>query len=259
MKLQQLQKEFAAHLYNKKKDKIFDVIQKDAVPVNKRLQIYHNNVFGNFDSVLEMVYPKTKEVVGDDYFENLANIYHQKYRSLTGNLDDYGKYFPNIISNLKKEHQLIYLKDLAKLEWFYHQLYFSKDAQPIDVIKLQNLKEKDYYQVKFKLHPSCKIIKSTYPIFTIWNINKKSTKKINLNKNSGEMILLERCHFKSNIHKLDEQEYQFLQMIKKQNNIYQIYKNISKIYPEFDIGALINKYISNGVLSEFQISTLNKF
>lgn len=253
MKLSQLQKEFAAHLYDKKKDKIFNVIKKSAAPIDKRLQIYRNNVFGNFDNVLEMIYPKTKEMVGDDYFSYLSNIYHQKYRSPSGNLDDYGKYFPGIIASLKKDHKLIYLQDLAQVEWFYHLLYFAKDAAPIDIMKLQNLEEKDYYKVNFALHSSCRLIKSKYPIFTIWSM-KKTSKKINLNKNLGEMILLERCNLKSNIHQLDNQEYQFLKMIKEQNNIYQIYKFLSKNNADFDIGSLINKYISNGVLTKFSIS-----
>jgi hypothetical protein len=185
----------------------------------------------------------------------LTDKYNQQYRSPSGNLDDYGKYFPALISSLKKEHKLLYLKDIARLEWLYHLVYFAKDVKPIAIEKLQNLKPKEYYKVKFKLHPSCYLQVSSYPIYTIWSFTEKnSRKKINIDKNSAEYVLVERCNFKSNIHNISAEEYFFLENIKKKKNIYQIYKILSKSNPDFDIGSLINKYISIGVLAEFGVS-----
>ena len=110
MKLVNLQQEFANYVYDKKQTKIFDQIKSYGVSKERRLQVYYNNVIGNFDDVLAEIYKTVKGIVGEDYFKFLAKKYHQKYRSKSGNMDDYGAYFSGLLSSLKKSHKLLYLK-----------------------------------------------------------------------------------------------------------------------------------------------------
>ena len=252
MKLKELQKQFAKHIYNPTNNKIVNEITIYKSSVNDRLQIYRNNVFGNFNSVLEITYPTTKQLIGEDYFYNLCVKYRQQYNSESGNLDEYGKYFSKLVGDLKKEHQLPYLKDLSTLEWHYHRSYFAKDAPIFDLKEFQKLSQKDLFKIKFKLHPSCYLISSQHPIYNIWKFSQNITnKKLNLNNLTKQCILIERSHWKVNIHNLCEPEFLFLKQLKNQQNIYQIYQTLSKKYQDFDIGSLINKYISIGVLSSF--------
>ncbi len=262
MKLKELQKQFANQIYNPKNNKIFNEIKAYKAPIADRLQIYRNNIFGNFTAVLETIYPATKQLVGEDYFYNLCVQYRQQYNSKSGNLDEYGKYFSKLIGDLKNQHQLPYLKNLANLEWHYHWAYFSKDVPIFDLEKFQKLNQKDLFKVKFKLHPSCSLIASRYLIYNIW----ESAQKINntkihhaltlpMHKNQRspryQYILVERSNWKINIHNLSESEFWFLKQLKNQQNIYQIYQDLNVKYQDFDIGSLINKYISIGILSSF--------
>jgi hypothetical protein len=252
MKLKELQKQFANHIYNSANNKIFNEITTYKASIGDRLQVYRNNVFGNFDSVLEIIYPTTKKIVGEDYFYDLCVKYRQKYNSKSGNLDEYGKYFSKLIGDLKKEHQLPYLKDLANLEWHYHWAYFAKDVPVFDLEKFQKFSQKDLFKVKFKLHPSCYLMTSKNPIYKIWAFSQKTNrKKSALTKPNKQYILIERANWKVNIYNLCESEFCFLKQLKSQQNIYQIYQDLSKKYQDFDIGSLINKYISIGVLSSF--------
>lgn len=252
MKLKELQKQFAKEIYNPKSNKIFSEIKADNIGAADRIQVYRNNIFGNFDSVLEMIYPATKKLIGDDYFSNLCSKYHQQYPSQSGNLDEYGKYFSQLIEDLKTEHQLTYLKNLANLEWRYHLVYFAKDVPVFDIEKFQKLSQKDLFKVKFKLHPSCCLIFSKYPIYNIWQFaQKKNGKKLNLKNLNQQYILVERANWQTNIHNLLEPEFWFLKHLKNKQNLYQIYQDLSKKYPDFDIGTILNKYISNSVLSSF--------
>ncbi|MES2677589.1 MAG: DNA-binding domain-containing protein [Pseudomonadota bacterium] len=247
MKLKELQKQFANQIYNPQQNKILGEIKNYKVAVKDRVQIYRNNVFGNFDSVLEMLYPATKKMVGDKYFGYLCTKFHRQYFSQSGNLDEYGKYFYKLINDLKSEHQLFYLKDLARLEWQYHFAYFAQDVADFALEKFQKLKEKDLFKVKFKLHPSCYLLACNYSIYNIW---KSSDAKIHLKKN---WILVERAKWQTNISELSQAEFLFLKQIKKGENLYQIYQNLNKKYPNFDIGSLMNKYISNGVIASYEL------
>lgn len=243
MKLKELQKQFAIHLYKPKQEKIFSEIRLDKVLPKNRLQIYRNNVFGNFDSVLEMIYPTVKDLLGKEQFQELCSQYHQKHHSKSGNLDEYGKYFAKFI----KKHKMPYLSDIAGLEWLYHLAYFSKDIEKFAIEKFQKLKEKDLFKVKFKLHPSAYLFTSKYPIYSIWK-----NKKANL-KTKKEFILIERAILKTGIHNLLEPEFLFLKHIKNGKNLYQIYQNLEKKFVGFDIGSLINKFISNGTIASYEL------
>ena len=238
MKLKELQTNFADHLYNKN-NKICAVISPSKISPENRLQVYRNNVFGNFDGVLESIFEVTKKIIGEEEFEKLAKKYHQKYYSQSGDLNDYGEFFPKVFSTK-------ILKELAELEWLFHRSYFAPDRTKIDLKKLQNLNEEKFFKLKFKLHPSCHLLASNYPIYRIWKNHKKKTGK-------KEFILIERALDNCQIHNLSEVEFQFLKQIEEGKNIYKIYQKMAKQNHQFDIGTLINKYVSIGILSDFRI------
>lgn len=264
MKLQKLQQEFFRHLYFPEKNKIFAELKNKGAEPAKRLQIYRNNFFGSLQNSLFLTYPKIAEIVGEAEFKRLAAEYCQKFYSKSGNLDDYGKYF----SAFLKKHQLAFLPDLAQLEWSYHLAYFHQDIKKLDVKKLQNLSEEDFFNIKFTLHPSCYLLASEHNLYQLYqypekNFAKKTAEKSPFQKRKNiainvqnNFLLIERCHFKTNIHQLSEQEYNFLKLVKAKNNLYQIYEILSankNSKKNLDIGALSAKFIENGVLCRFHL------
>ncbi|MDA0902407.1 MAG: DNA-binding domain-containing protein [Proteobacteria bacterium] len=247
----EMQRNLADYIYDKSKAQIIEQINTDNISKERRLKVYHNNVIGSFDDVLADVYTTVKRLVGDDYFNGLAARYHQTYRSKSGNMNEYGVNFAQFIQSLTPEHKLLYLTDIAKLEWLFHDIYFAADtSKTMDLEALQALKEDQYFNISFEIHPSCAFLESQYPIHSIYN-SVNSEQKINIDEHDKEIVLLERCLFDVNIHKLSELEYLFLQEIKQGKTIYNIYEALIEKDPQFDIGSLINKYISIGVLSNF--------
>jgi hypothetical protein len=244
MKLKELQRQFANHIYNPRQNKILDEISLSKINPEDRLQTYRNNVFGNFDSVLEITYPIVQKIVGQKEFYNLCALYHQKYSSKSGNLDEYGKYFADIL----KAHKIPYLKAIAKLEWHYHCAYFSGDVKEFALEKFQKLEEKNLFKVKFKLHPSCVLLQSKYPIYSIYKSSGKKTKIL-----EKEFILIERANFITNVSKLLEIEFWFLKNAKNKMTLYDNYQDLEKRFKNCDIGKLMNKFISNGVIAQYLV------
>ncbi len=61
--------------------------------------------------------------------------------------------------------------------------------------------------------------------------------------------------FSNQIFLLTEEEFLFLSLIQKQKNLYQIYKMIcKKMKKEVDVGKLINRFISTGVIVSFKLN-----
>ncbi len=249
MKINHLQKIFANHIYKKTNQDIFTIFAHSKDEIKSRLEIYRNNVFGNYINVVESIFIKTKQHLGDELFYQFTNSYLKKYKSLSGNLDEYGQNFPNFLKANKAKHRIDYLFDLATLELYLHQCYFAKDAKEFDIPSFQKLTEEQYCSALFNLHDSCYLLESKFNLNMIWQEQKINKSEI---KNSKKYyFLIHRCLQKEVVEDLSHEEYLFLQEIIKKTKLYDIYKKIiSKSKKEFDIGQSLNKFIASGIISK---------
>ena len=86
--------------------------------------------------------------------------------------------------------------------------------------------------------------------FAIFSALKNDSKKSSPLKNP-EFILIERVLDKCQIHKLTWMEFEFLNNLFKGKNLYQIYQKITKTTKtEFDIGKMLNKFITSRIIAE---------
>ncbi len=239
-----LQRQFSAHIFNRGDEKITDFLPYSNQESLARLNIYRNNVFGNFFSVLSMIFPAVKKNIGDKKFKKFVEDYQINHPSKNGNLDQYGDEFPIFL----KKQKLAFLSDLAQLELFYHNCYFAKNVKDFDIENFKKLAPEKLFNLKFNLHPSCFLMESKFAIFSaLKNDSKKSSPLKN-----PEFILIERVLDKCQIHKLTWMEFEFLNNLFKGKNLYQIYQKITKTTKtEFDIGKMLNKFITSRIIAEY--------
>jgi hypothetical protein len=237
MNLKELQKNFANHIFTKADKKILSQVSYSKKEALERLNIYRSNVLGNFESVLNSIFPVTKKIIGATKFEELSQKYYRKFPSKSGDLNEYGKEFPQLL----KSQEPLYLKDLSQLELFYHQAFFAKKTQEFDLKSFKKISPKNFSNIIFAIDPAATLFVSKFAIFSIW----KSEKKIkNFTKAESTLICADK------ILRLNEEELIFLSEIQKQKKLYQIYKIIcKKTKKENDIGKLINHFIANGVIT----------
>lgn len=243
MRLQQLQQNFSEHIFKKSDRKILQEISCSESEALARLNIYRNNVLGNFEAVLSSIFPVTKEILGAEKFAKLVQKYCQRFPSKSGNLNDFGQDFPKFLSR----HQPVYLKDLARLELFYNQACLAgKSATVFDVKKFKKLPVEKFAQLNFELDHSCILLSSKFAVFSIW---KKEKEVKNFLK--PELVMT----YFNQIFLLTIEEFLFLSLIQKQKNLYQIYKMLcKKMQKEVDVGKLINRFISSGMIVRFKVN-----
>ncbi|MBM5782612.1 MAG: DUF2063 domain-containing protein [Pelagibacterales bacterium] len=251
-----LQREFTKHLIDRDEKDILKFLPYSKEESISRLNIYRNNVNGNFESVLSSTFEAVKTVVGEQCFKFLTTKYIKNYHSKSGNLDLYGEEFPILIRDNLAKHKLDYLEDLAKLEFLYHKSYFSKDAKNIfDLEKFKNLKPEKFYNLTFTIHPSCYFFSSNFSIYSIWKNNTKNKQKIVSGKKEKEFLLIDRSLDIPKITKLSHNQYLFLSLIAKKKKLYETYEAIyKKTNQDFDIGSFLNLFISSAILVDFTIN-----
>lgn len=245
-KLLKIQQEFAQHIFNEKQQQILEATIYSKVEALERLSIYRNNIFGNFESVLSSIYPISKKIISENTNEkNFAKLllkFYQKFPSRDGDLNNFGSEFPQFIKSLKPS----YLKDLAQIELFYHQSYFTAQSKTkFDLEKFKKVSSEDFGKIIFTIADSAVLFSSKFAVFSIW---KKEQKIKNYKKT--ELMLIHR----NKILLLNQEEYLFLSLIKQQKPLYKIYQKLCKnSEAEVNIGALINDFVTRGIITKFDL------
>lgn len=168
-----------------------DVPQGILPPRNFR--IYRNNVYAGLIKSLEARFPVVRRLVGDDFFAQCARIFVELSPPRSPVLLQYGAEFPDFISAFEPARHLPYLGPVAEVEWQRHLAQHGADAQPLDAAELRLLDVADMDRLSFNLHPTCHIMASPFPIFSIWRTNTFDavTKAVPADA-PGETVLLVR-------------------------------------------------------------------
>lgn len=242
--LYSLQKQFAAHIFNRNRVSIIGSFPYSNHEALVRLDIYRNNVFGNFSSVLSSIFGVTKKIVGDEKFAQLIEDYRQKYSSKNGNLDNYGNDFPRFLKKVKPA----FLSDLARLELLFHLCYFASETKEFPLIEFKNLPPENFYDLRFELNPSCFLLASKYSIFSLWK--SKDAKKLSLKK--PEFVLIERARGNPEVRQLSTEEFIFLKSLAERKNLYETYQKVCRATKmECDIGKILSNFIGERVISGY--------
>ena len=141
-------------------------------PAAIALEIYRNNYRGNLHDALAGAYPVVEQLVGKDFFRLLTRKYIEQHPSRSGNLHRYGAEMDDFIATFSAAQSLVYLSDVAALEWACHCAYFAADATALDINKLALVAPEDYPNLALLTHDACHVVSSQYPIAAIWHVHQ---------------------------------------------------------------------------------------
>lgn len=238
-------------------DNHFDeLLVRTKISGKRRLRIYHNNIFTNFTDALSAVYPVIKKLVGDEFFHFMADAYIRKFPSASGNLHDFGARLPEFIEEFEPANSLVYLADVARLEWAYHLVFHAADCQPLIAEKLQLVEQENYFKLIFATNPASQLIYSTYPILTIWQSNQETVadnvESIQLDEGESRLLVI-RQQSGIEIHSLANDEFAFLQSIYQRTPFFTACEAATHVNPQCDISVWLLKHIQNQTIVDCEI------
>src|SRR4030067_705372 len=85
-------------------------------------QVYRNNVFLSLTGALAAVYPVVRRLVGEGFFDYLADSFIRAHRPGSGNLHDFGVELAEFLAGFPACAPHPYLADVARPEWAYHRV-----------------------------------------------------------------------------------------------------------------------------------------
>jgi hypothetical protein len=143
-------------------------IVADGIDPAARLGIYRNTFASVLVNALRSSYPVVQKLVAAECFEGAARLFIDEQPPQYANLDDYGAGFPEFLARFSAVAELVYLSDVARLEWAVNRALHAPDATSLDPVRLATLTPNEQAHVRFAPHPSAQLVHATHPADTIW-------------------------------------------------------------------------------------------
>lgn len=262
MSLREIQAEFTAGIFGHSENHsppIASRIVADGIGTKERLAIYRNNVFSNLRGALRDSYPVISRLLGEKFFNHAADEYVRSCPSASGDLHDFGGDFGAFLASFEPCTEMLYLPDVARLEWAWDQAFHAADCAPLALeYALQRMgavPPEHYADLHFSLHPSCTLLVSDYPILRIWQVNQADyagDQQVDLSE-GGVRLALIRGNARGNdfaveILPLAADEFAFLQAIAGGGNLGAALESALESDASFDLGAAIHHFISHEII-----------
>ncbi|ERH41396.1 hypothetical protein N751_17135, partial [Legionella pneumophila str. Leg01/11] len=178
---------------------------------------------------------------------------------VTNCLDDWGGKFPQFVQEIEAIKDLVYLKDMAELEWLKHKSYNSADFKALNPLKLQNQLDHCIEEICLVFNPSVYLFSSPYVLKDIIDLIENPNEKINV------ILQREPCYAVINrqtnhvvTHWLSESQFYFFNSIKKGFTLMQSFELILKTNPDFDLVASLQMLLKNDLLWKYRKSRNKK-
>lgn len=193
--LPELQRGFYQAIINKAAPDFMQQVAPGRFPAAQHLNVYRNNVFESLTSVLQAAYPVVTRLVSEGFFSYASSGYIAKYPPHSGNLHEFGEHLGEFLAEFSPARELVYLPDVARLEWARHRAYHAADGTPLGFDALAMVPEAEYGNLRFRLHPSAHLVSSDFPILRIWKVNQQEYEgdsSVNLNDGGVQLLVIRR-------------------------------------------------------------------
>lgn len=192
------------------------LLQPDArAPAAEHLLIYRHAILATLVRALESIYPVCRQLVGEAFFAPMGRVYVRQFPSESPDLGDYGAHFADFIATFKPAAELLYLPDVARLEWAWHRAFHAPDEAGMDFSALANLTTDNPGRILFRLPRSASLLAAEFPVQTIWQVNQPDwtgTADVDLDAGSCQLLIW-RCGHEMRIDEPETDAWQLLNAI----------------------------------------------
>ncbi len=136
-----------------------------------RFGVYRNNVIASLIKAVGARYPVVRKLLWDDAFNHAAYLYVMSEPPRSPVLLEYGESFPRFLRSIGDGVPAAYLADIAELESARVRAYHAADAAPLAPEVFAAIPSDDWPELRVTLHPSLTLLKSDFPIVSIWEAN----------------------------------------------------------------------------------------
>ena len=148
------------------------VIAGDGLAPAARLQIYQHHILTSLTEALQATYPVVCRLVDARFFAYAADTYRRQHPPEAPCLWEYGAHFPAFLATFPPCRDLVYLADVARLEWAHNVALHAEERLPMAADALRQIPAEHVACLTFQCHPALTLLGSPWPIDQIWRAHQ---------------------------------------------------------------------------------------
>ena len=219
-----------------------------------RLDIYRNTFVHTLTRALRLSFPATERLVGEEFFAGAAQFFITEHPPREAWLDRFGGAFPDFLRAFPQAKSIVYLGDVAELEWAVNNALHAADAAPLDVALLGAVSPEDQGRISFVVHPSVGLVRLAHPADAIWHAVLAGDDQAlgTIDIESGPVrLLVERRETGVEVERLDEPSWLFLSTLCAGLPI----EAALDVAGDFDCSTALADHLTSGRFSGFELAT----
>ncbi|NTJ02506.1 DUF2063 domain-containing protein [Agrobacterium rhizogenes] len=215
----------------------------------RRFGVYRDNVVAGLIGALASRFPVAENIVGKDFFAAMAHEFVRLHPPRSPLLLAYGDDFADFVETFEPAGDIDYLPDVIRLEAARGKAYHAADAAPLDPVLLAAIEPERLASLVFVLHPSASILRSPFPMVTIWAMNAGEMELRPIDNWSGEDALVVRPEMTVEIHRLPTGGAVFLEVLAGRADLATAVEAAIATAPDFDLSANLAGALAAGAFT----------
>ncbi len=241
-KIKQIQTDFREALLENNAKAIINHIRPSQIRAEFRLSIYRNTVNQSLYRALENTFPAIWQLVGKECADSVAFAFLQdeKHFPTTPCLDDWGEKFPIFLHTIQSLKHLVYLKDIATIEWLQHLSYCAEDYHALEPAALEKYEPQNLDELELLFNPSVFLYSSAYTLKTIFDFvaYPEQYEQVELEL-TPSYVVITRQHNRVWTHWISQELYDFFNYVKTGTTLVQANAYLFKINPSFNLVGVL--------------------
>ncbi len=221
----------------------------------KRYDIYRNNVREGLVGALEARHPVTSRLVGKPFFAILADHFIAAHPPRSPVLLEWGDAFGDFTAAFEAAESVPYLPDIIRLEGARNRAYHAADMDLLLPDRLAAIDSDELEDLVLTPHPAMTILRSAFPVATIWEMNQPDAEPRPPEHWTGEDVLITRPRLHVEMRILAPGSATFLQALKNGQTLGSAAGSAANETSDFDPVAALTTMIASGAFSEIGKTT----
>ena len=212
-----------------------------------RFGVYRNNVIAGLINAVSARYPVVRKLLWDDAFDRVAHQYVVSEPPRSPVLLHYGESFPQFLRGIGEGAAANYLADVAEIESARTRAYHAADVAPLSREAFSAVPPDEWPGVRIALHPSVALLKSDFPVVSIWRANLYANDN-KLDVWRPECALIVRPHLQVDVNVVPAGVHDFLAALADGQTVGAAIAQASARAPDFDLAECFAALIATDIV-----------
>ena len=222
--------------------------------IDRRFAVYRNNVQSGLINALATSYPVVAQLVGDAFFQAMAQLFIQKFPPDSPVMSAYGSQFADFIKDFAPAISVPYLADVARLERLCVQAFHAADRCAVnhDLLAQTLNSPEGLAQLHLQLHPGVASLHSPYAIAALWAAHQSQGQIQGLDPRQPQSTLVLRNGLCVEVFAVSAGCAVFVRLLKDGNALGLAAAHALEVDPDFDLGQALALLISHNAITGLQ-------